>query len=65
MKDLKDIVDSEDAELIQTKTSDFMQVVGPLTAAKYKAENPEPETTSETTDDKNVVDAEATEVKSA
>jgi molecular chaperone DnaK len=64
MKDLKDVIESEDAELIQTKISDFMQVVGPLTGAKYKAENPEPETTSET-DDKNVVDAEATEVKSA
>jgi molecular chaperone DnaK len=59
---LKESVKGEDAEDIQTKISEVYQSLAPLTAVKYKAENPE-QPTQESTD--GVVDVDATEVKSA
>lgn len=63
---LEEATKGDDAEAIQNKTYAFMEALGPLTAAKYKAENPEPQAEvkpdqSETPAD--VVDAEVKEVK--
>ena len=62
--DLEESLKGEDAEDISKKHMDFMQALNPLTAVKYKAENPEPATDT-TGDNPDVVDAEAKEVKSA
>ena len=61
LKTLEETVKGEDAEKIHTDTMAFMESYNPLTAAKHKAENPEPETKDDGKDD--VVDVEATEVK--
>jgi len=62
MSDLEAAVKGDDAEAIQNKTMEFMQAMGPLTGAKYKAENPEtaPNTTESSAD---TIDAEVKEVK--
>jgi molecular chaperone DnaK len=59
---LEETVKGEDAEAIQEKTMTFMEAMGPLTGAKYKAEAPEvkPEMADAPAD---AVDVDAKEVK--
>jgi molecular chaperone DnaK len=59
---LEEAVKGEDVEDLRTKLNDFMQAATILTNAKVKAEQAPKESTKA---DANVVDAEATEVKSA
>ena len=63
LKTLEETVKGEDAEKIHTDTMTFMESYNPLTAAKHKAENPEPENKGDGKDKDDVVDVEATEVK--
>lgn len=63
---LEEAAKGDDAEAIQNKTYAFMEALGPLTAAKYKAENPEPQAESKPEQSEapaDVVDAEVKEVK--
>ena len=60
---LEEAVKGEDVEDLRTKLNDFMQAATILTNAKAKAEEAPKESTK--ADDANVVDVEATEVKSA
>ena len=60
---LEEAVKGEDVEDLRTKLNDFMQAATILTNAKAKAEQAPKESTK--ADDANVVDVEATEVKSA
>jgi molecular chaperone DnaK len=60
---LEEAVKGEDVEDLRTKLNDFMQAATILTNAKVKAEQAPKESTK--ADDANVVDVEATEVKSA
>jgi molecular chaperone DnaK len=63
---LEESVKGEDAEAIQNKTYAFMEALGPLTSAKYKAENPEPQAETKPEQSEapaDVVDAEVKEVK--
>ena len=63
LKTLEETVKGEDAEKIHADTMTFMESYNPLTAAKHKAENPEPENKGDGKDKDDVVDVEATEVK--
>ena len=60
---LEEAVKGEDVEDLRTKLNDFMQAATVLTNAKVKAEQAPKESTK--ADNANVVDVEATEVKSA
>jgi molecular chaperone DnaK len=60
---LEEAVKGEDVEDLRTKLNDFMQAATVLTNAKVKAEQAPKESTK--ADTANVVDVEATEVKSA
>jgi molecular chaperone DnaK len=59
---LEEAVKGEDVEDLRAKLNDFMQAASTLTNAKVKAEQAPKESTKA---DANVVDVEATEVKSA
>jgi molecular chaperone DnaK len=58
------VATSEDPNVIQAKTQDYMTALSPLTAIKFKEENPEPAKEEPKADAQpEVVDVEATEVK--
>ena len=61
---LEEAVKGEDVEDLRTKLNDFMQAASTLTNAKVKAEQA-PKESTKAADTANVVDVEATEVKSA
>jgi molecular chaperone DnaK len=60
-----EIKDEEDVNVINEKMKKFMEVVAPLTEAKAKAEAPQTSQESTEGKDPNVVDVDATEVKSS